>query len=143
MDPAEAIEAGRSILDAVMIPAGFVFLPGTTGKGSGGPFASASYVKKNRRLDFSYRWALGAVEYHVGETSLDHDSYMRLLNVYRDSEYSRFSRDVPLAGFEALRHDLELYCADFLTGPGEEFKRLAMALEADPGLGQGFRALDN
>jgi hypothetical protein len=142
MDPAEAIETGRRIMDRVMIPAGFVSLPGTTGKGSGGHFASASYVKENRRLVFSYRWALGAVEYHIGDASLDHDSYMRVLSVYSESEYSRFPRDVPLAGFEALCHDLELYCTDFLTGPGEEFRRLATALKADPRLGCGFRALD-
>jgi hypothetical protein len=142
MDPTEAIETGRRILDRVLIPAGFVFLLGPTGKGSGGHFASASYVKQNRRLDFSYRWALGAVEYHIDEASLDHTSYMRLLNVHRESEYGRFPRDVPLAGFEALRHDLELYCADFLVGPGDEFRRLATALRTDPSLGHGVRALD-
>ncbi len=125
VDPAEAIEAGRKILDRVLVPAGFAYLPGVTGKGSGGHFASASYVRGNRRLDFSYRWALGAVEYHIGAQSLGHASYMRLLGVHLESEYSRFPRDVPLAGFEALCHDLELYCTDFLAGPGEEFGRLA------------------
>jgi hypothetical protein len=142
MNPAEAIEGGREILDPVMVPAGFAFLYGTTGKGSGGHFASASYRKEDRRLDFSYRWHVGAVEYHVGEATMDHDSYMRLLNVYGESQFSRFSHDVPLAGFEALRHDLELYCADFLTGPADEFCRLAAAFKADPRLGRGFRSLD-
>ena len=75
-----------------MIPAGFVFVPGSTGKGSGGPFASASYTHGNRRLDFSYRWALGEVEYHMGESALNHKSYMRFLGVLADSEYTRFSR---------------------------------------------------
>jgi hypothetical protein len=66
---------------------------------------------------------------------------MRLLDMHSDSEYSRFSRELPLAGFEALRHDLAFYCADFLTGPGEEFKRLAMAPRAAPGLEKGFRVM--
>ncbi len=114
-----------------MIPAGFAFASGSTGKGSGGAFASASYVRDNRRLDFSYRWALGAVEYHIGESILKHPSYMRLLGVYRDSEYSRFSRDVALAGFEALRHDLEHFGYDFLAGPGKEFERLARKSKED------------
>lgn len=142
MDPAEAIEAGRRILDLVMVPAGFVFELGTEGKGSGGHCASASYRKGNRTLSFSYRWALGEVEYRLGEARLDHDSYMRSLSVYRESEYCRFPRDVPLAGFEALRYDLERYCQDFLTGPGEEFTGLAKALKANPGFGRGLGALD-
>jgi hypothetical protein len=125
MNPSEAIVVGCRILDPVMTPAGFTFVPGTVGKGSGGNFASASYLRDDRRLDFSYRCALGAVEYHIGDLVLDHNSYMRLLGVWSDSEYSRFSRDAELAGFEALRNDLERYCADFLVGPGEEFRRLA------------------
>lgn len=126
----------------MMVPAGFVFEPGTAGKGSGGHFASASYRKGDRTLSFSYRWALGEVEYSLGEARLDHDSYMRSLSVYRESEYCRFPHDVPLAGFEALRYDLERYCQDFLTGPGEEFTGLAKALKANPGLGRGLGALD-
>jgi hypothetical protein len=125
VQPVEAIEAGRRILDQVMIPAGFVFALGTTGAGLGGRFASASYSRGDRRLDFSYRWALGAVEYHIGGSTLDHRSYMCALGVARDSEYSRFSRDTAIAGFEALRHDLEHCCSDFLVGPGEEFQKLA------------------
>jgi hypothetical protein len=125
VNPSEAIEAGRQILDKVMIPAGFEFVHGSIGHGSGGHFASASYTRGNRRLDLSYRWALGAVEYRIDESALDHNAYMRLLGVWAESEYSHFSRDVALAGFEALRHDLECYCSDFLVGPGAEFKRLA------------------
>ena len=45
---------------------------------------------------------------------------MRLSGVYGDCEYARFSRDLPSAGFEALRHDLERYCVNFLVGSGKE-----------------------
>jgi hypothetical protein len=124
MHPTEAIDAGRKILDQVLISAGFVFAFGDCGHGSGGTFSTGAYVKNDRKLAFSFRWALGAVEYHVGEDCLDHNLYMRLLDVYDKSEFSRFSRDVPLAGFYALRHDLEHFCSDFVLGSGEEIQRL-------------------
>ena len=98
MTPEEAIEAGRKILDQVMVAAGFAFLLGPSGKGSGGHFASASYFKDDRRLVFSYRWALGAVEYYMGEEGLDHNSYMRLLGVYGESEFCRSSAMSHLLG---------------------------------------------
>jgi hypothetical protein len=142
VEPSEAIEAGRKILDGVLLPAAFAFVPGAAGKGSGGTFASAAYVRGERRLEFSYRWAVGEVTYYIGDDALGHDSYMRLLHVYAQSEFARFSRDEPLAGFEALGHDLKHFCGDFLTGPGTEFQMLARRLKADPKCIGGFRALD-
>lgn len=133
MTPHETILAGRPILDAVLAPAGFQFDAPTADQASGGPFATASYHRDDRRLTFSYRYALGAVEYSIGNATLEHITYMRLLGVYERCELARFSRDEPLAGFQALRHDLEAFADDFLRGPGDEFRRLAAHLQSLPG----------
>lgn len=74
LTPHDAVLSGRPILDAVMLPAGFQFEPPTAAEGSGGPFATASYFRNDRCLTFSYRYALGAVEYRIGEAVLDHIS---------------------------------------------------------------------
>jgi hypothetical protein len=44
---------------------------------------------------------------------------MRFLGKDRDSAYAWFSRESPMAGFEALKRDLELYCQNFLVGSGD------------------------
>ena len=137
MFPTEAIAAGRQILDALMASAGFHFEAGDSGQGSGGRFATASYIRGDRRLSFSFRWALGCVEYRIGDSVLDHNDYMRLLGAYGGSEYCRFSRESPLAGFEAVRHDLDRFCSDFLHGDGADFQRLAAHFKANPEMFRG------
>jgi hypothetical protein len=64
------------------------------------------------------------VTYHVGESSLDHESYMRLLAVDGKNLYPDFPTD-PLESFRSLAHDLLRYCSDFLTGDGSQFHRHA------------------
>jgi hypothetical protein len=125
MNPTDAISAGRTILDPVMVSAGFQFVAGPNGGSSGGNFARASYVKEDRRLEFSYRFALGAVEYYVGDASIGHDEYMQFLGKGRESAYAWFSRDSPMAGFEALKKDLEIYFQDFLVGSGGSVRNAA------------------
>ena len=127
MKPTEAINAGRSILDPILVPAGFSFVPGTHGHSSGGNFAQASYVNGDRCLTFSYRFALGLVIYHIGDLSVGHNEYMQFLGKAKDPAYAWFSRESPMAGFEALRHDLDLYCQDFLVGSGDTVRQAAAA----------------
>jgi hypothetical protein len=132
MKPADAIESGRIILDPLLNAAGFAFGSVTEGKGSGGCFASAAYTRGDRQLSFSYRNALGCVEYSVGSSSLEHISYMRLLDKYDACRFASYSHDHPLAGFFALRHDLECFAGDFLNGTADEFRRLALKLKTMP-----------
>lgn len=132
MKPIDAILAGRGILDSIMAPAGFRFEPPAGGESSGGPYAEAAYVRGDRRLKFSYRFALGDVEYRIGDAALDHIAYMRLLGAYPKCAFASFSREEPMAGFEALRDDLAAFAGDFLNGPGDEFLRLAAQIDALP-----------
>jgi hypothetical protein len=122
--PQQALEDGRQFLDPLMLGSGFAYVPGVAGSSSGGPFARAAYVKADRSLELHFRYALMAV-YRIGEAELSHNDYMKLKRVWADSEYARFSRDNPLDGFRALSIDLQRFCSDFVSGDGEELRRLA------------------
>lgn len=132
MNPLAAIDAGRQFLDPVCAAHGFEFRPGTTGNSSGGPYATAEYVRGERRLAISFRWGLGDVWYWIGNDTLDHATYMRLLGHYLDSRFASCSRDEPLAGFLALAHDLREFAGDFLCGNGAAFRRFATQVAAMP-----------
>ena len=119
MNPQEALQAGRQILDPVLLPAGFNYVAGEAGDSSGGPFARAVYAKDDRELELHFRRALMAA-YRVGGKELSHNDYMKRKGVWAESQYARFSRDGPLDGFRALRADLEKFCAEFIRGSGEE-----------------------
>jgi len=140
-DPRRQLEAGVAILDPLMADKGFSFTPVAAGTGSGGHFACGSYIKGNRRLELHYRWGLGIVRYHIGEHSLDHAHYMRLLGKYSESQWVRVTMDKTLDGFHRLLYDLRNFCQDFLSGNGEEFLSLADRFAQDPGIFSGPNAL--
>ena len=116
MQPIDALRAGLEILDPVMRPHGFRCGVEETGHGSGGDFARGEYARGDRRLELHFRYSLGLVTYHVGDTSLGHEAYMRALGVPPGAaQYPGFS-DGPRDGFRHLAHDLRLYGAEFLSG---------------------------
>jgi len=128
--PNEILSEGRSLLDPVLVPQGFSFVDGPSGKGSGGPFASATYVNGDRKLELHYRHSLGLVTYHFGEESLDHESYMRsALGAPGGNRYPDFSDD-PLDAFRDLAYDLQTFAGAFLNGEYEEFVRCVKASTA-------------
>ena len=117
----ETLAAGRAELDPVLVPHGFAWRAGSSGRGSGGHFASGEYVRGNRRLEIHFRVSLGMVKYHVGEMWLDHPSYMRVvLGSDGGNQYPGFSDD-PIDWFRHLAHDLSHYCWTFLTGSNGQF----------------------
>ena len=121
--PAEDLREGMEVLQPLMQGHGFEYRAGSEGKGSGGPFASGSFVRGDRRLELHVRYSLGLVSYHVGFASLDHESYMRLLGVYGSNRYPGFdgsNREV----FERLRDDLREFGGDFLSGSGSALSTL-------------------
>ena len=91
------------------------------GGGSGGAYASAEFLRGDRRLEVHFRYSLGMVSYHVGNVSLSHEDYMwSVMRKRGASHYPGFSND-PLDGFRDLRRDLEEYGAAFLTGTDADF----------------------
>jgi len=127
--PSEFLKEGRNILDPVMLRHGFSFKEGSAGKSSGGPSASGSYVNGDRTLEIHFRFSLGLVTYHFGQTSMDHESYMNaLLGTKGGNKYPGFSED-PLDAFKGLAADLENFATAFLNGNFEEFSRCVVAAE--------------
>jgi hypothetical protein len=121
--------SARKILDPVLREYGFTFTKELSGKSSAGLFASGAYVNGNRKLEIHYRWSLGLVTYHFGKTSVDHESYMRvLLGDKGGNRYPGFA-DEPLSAFEDLAYDLKNFAAAFLSGDFEAFHRFATAAE--------------
>lgn len=115
------LRAGAKILDVVMNPYGFHFVFDTAGKSSGGNFAGGSFVNGKRRIEFHFRNTLGLVTYHIGDKSLSHEEYMRLLDA--SAAYPDFPKE-SLDSFRSLAADLENFGSDFLSGNGEKFLRL-------------------
>src|SRR5260370_8519124 len=129
MPPIEILREGRSLLDPVMHRHGFSFKDGRAGRSSGGHYASGVYVNGNRRLEIHFRYSLGLVTYHFGQTSLDHESYMHaLLGTNGGNKYPGFSED-PLDAFRGLAYDLENFSTAFLNGNSEDHSPCVIAPE--------------
>jgi hypothetical protein len=134
--PADALAVGRGILDPILIPHGFAWVAGAAGQSSGGLFASGEFVRGNRYLEIHFRHSLGLVTYHVGNTALDHASYMRaVLGVTGGNRYPGFSSD-PIDGFRHLAHDLQNFCQSFVSGSDEQFNVIASDARAN-----GYKAI--
>jgi hypothetical protein len=136
-DPETTLKAGIEILDPVLNPHGFRFVYEGSGKGSGGRFAFGKYVRGDRSIELHFRLSLGLVTYHVGESSLDHESYMRSLGAFGKNSYPDFPTD-PVESFRSLAQDLLHYCSDFLTGDGAQFRRYAAEIKSKPKMFSGL-----
>jgi len=116
---AEIFRTGCEILDRIMQPHGFQFVPGESGMSKFGPYTQGDYVRGDRRLELHLRYSLGLVTYHIGDMSVSHDAYLRALTKGEGgNQYPGYSDD-PLDGFRHLAHDLQKFCDDFLSGDGK------------------------
>jgi len=135
--PLEWLRQGEEILDPVFVPHGYRFELGALQRGSGGEFAIGSYRKDDQSVDLHFRWALGIVDYRIGDQCLGHKEYMRVLGVADQAAYPGFSGD-PLDGFRHLRSDLERFLEPFLTGKDRDrfadLIRKSKAIEGRPKL---------
>jgi hypothetical protein len=121
--PEAILHRGCELLDAPLLAHGFHLAPIFAGTGSGGRFAACKYIRGDRCLEMHYRYSLGLVTYHVGQTSLDHEGYMRVLDVRDKCAYPDFPKE-PLDSFRGLVRDLESYCSVFLSGTDDQFRAL-------------------
>jgi len=139
-NPAEILEHGCAILDAVLQRYGFKREKIVSGKASGGPFATTSYLNGNRKLELHFRFSLGLVSYHFGLASVSHEAFMKAaLGPNGGNKYPGFSND-PLTAFRDLAYDLETHCNSFLTGNQSEFTRNVGIARRDEAL-KGFERL--
>lgn len=138
--PEEILKKGCAILDDVLVPRGFKFEFAGAGKGSGGHFATGSYVNGERRIELHFRFSLGLVTYRFGSASIGHEAYMRvLLGPGGRNKYPGFS-DEPLDGFRGLAYDLESHAKAFLSGDTTEFARCVERARKEEAL-SGFARL--
>jgi len=140
VNPEEVLREGVKLLEPVLGPAGFRFMLGSTGRGSGGAFASGAFVKGDRKLELHFRDSLGLVSYHIGTATLTHEEFVRA--VHRGTGKGRYpgvSSD-PLQAFHDLREDIEGSGRAFLQGPAEDFEALVAWVRANP-LPEGFHRL--
>jgi hypothetical protein len=129
-DIAETLEVGMRILCPLMEAHGFKQSNQESGKGSGGAYASAEWIRGNRKLEIHFRHTLGLVRYHVGEVSLSHEEYMWAVTGERwSTQYPGFSDD-PVDGFRHFAADLSRHGSSFLADPDDNFvadaKRVAL-----------------
>lgn len=124
MNPEALLHQGVAVLDPVLGPAGFAFVMGDAGIGSGGPYASGSFTRGDTRLELHFRRSLGPVIYHFGDSCIGHGDLMKVLGCGTDAAYPGYSDD-PLSGFHDLRSDLERFGVGFLAGDVTELRQAA------------------
>lgn len=128
---AAKLAAGLTHIEPLLEQCGFMRAGNETGKGSGGPFATATFAKHDRHLHLWLRRDSLSVIYRLDGQELDHGTLMReLLGPGGPNQFPAYAEDADLA-FTALRHDLERFCGDFLSGSGDEFRRCVAAAEHD------------
>jgi hypothetical protein len=140
-DVFELRRQGVEILAPLLTPHGFRYEPGPAARGSGGPFARGAFVRDDRRLELSIRFALGEVLYRAAGRVLAHEDYMRIVVGRGHHAYPGFSDD-PLDGFRHLAQDLERFATAFLSGSDDEFSRVVAEAKRTP-RPTGFKALSN
>lgn len=112
----EMLVEGAKLLEPLLLSHDFRFRLLKTGHSSGGQFASGEFTRGFRRLEFHYRYSLGMVTYHLGDSSMGHEEYMRsLLGKPYASLFPGFYTD-PLDAFRDLLGDLESRAGEFLSG---------------------------
>jgi hypothetical protein len=140
--PIEILRAGAVVLNPVLQPHGFMFRDGASGTSSGGSFASGTFERGNRAIEFHFRYGLGLVTYRIGASTIDHENYLRFAGHWAAHEYPSFGAS-PDESFSALAHDLSAFFSDFLAGTGDYFKEIVNAHAANPNKFKGFAALSN
>lgn len=128
---AARLAEGVSRLEPLLRPNGFALAESEAGKGSGGYFASADFVKADRQLHLWLRFHSLSVRYELRGHALEHASYMReLLGPNGGNRFPSYSENTQ-AAFSALHHDLTQFCGDFLSGTGEGFMRCWASAQED------------
>ncbi len=123
MNPQDELENGVNLLKPVMEASGFHYVLENVGNSSGGNFSQGAFISGAKRLELSFRWSLGCVEYQIKGIAIGHEEYMEAVEKKGEAKYPGFSNK-PIEAFEHLASDISKYCGVFLKGSNEEFIEL-------------------
>lgn len=127
------LAAGLAEVGPILSAHGFQEAARDAGKGSGGFLALADFTKGDRTLHVWLRRKSLSVHYDLRGHELSHSEYMReLLGAGGGNRFPPFADDAAQA-FQALGHDLQHYCLDFLAGSGDDYLRCWRAAQEDAG----------
>ena len=139
MNSREELEKGIELLKPIMEASGFHFVFESGGNSSGGNFSQGTFISGNKRLELSFRWSLGCVEYQIDDNKISHAEYMDAIEVKAEAKYPGFSNN-PIEAFEHLTVDISQFGEIFLKGNEEEFIKLIVDYKSKPQK-SGFAAL--
>ena len=110
------------------------------GKGSGGPFAEATFGRDQRSITLWLRGNSLSVIYRCGDAEADHLRYMReVAGIGGANKFPTYNENA-VDSFAAVRRDLEAFGSDFLTGDCERLHAAARS-EAQAAAGGPMRRL--
>ncbi len=141
MNPREELENGIKLLNPIMEASGFHFVFESGGNSSGGIFSQGAFVSGRKRLELSFRYSLGCVEYRIDNNEISHAEYMEALGKKGEAKYPGFSNK-PIMAFEHLASDISKFSETFLKGSEEEFITLIDSYKRKPKK-SGFAALSS
>ncbi len=141
MNPRGELENGVKLLKPVMEDSGFHFVFESEGNSSGGNFSQGAFISGKKRLELSFRYSLGCVEYQIEDNTITHTEYMEALAKKDEAKYPGFSNK-PITAFEHLASDISAFAGIFLKGSEEEFIELIDSYNRKPKK-TGFAALSS
>lgn len=131
MNPREELENGVKLLNPIMEASGFHFVYESGGNSSGGNFSQGAFISGKKRLELSFRYSLGCVEYQIEDLAITHAEYMEALEKKHEAKYPGFS-NIPIIAFEHLTSDISKFCNAFLKGSEEEFIKVINSYKSKP-----------
>ena len=126
----DILRDGSEILKPIMNRHGFSFSIDGEGSSSGGNLASGSWINKDRKLEYSFPFSLGLVEFSLGTKTIEHKFFLWALSGEKHKAKYTGPPDDPLDGFRRLLDDLDQFCEVFLTGSDLELTYAIRKAEA-------------
>lgn len=120
---------GSEILKPIMNKHGFAFSIDGEGSSSGGNFVLGSWTKKDRKLEYHFRFSLGLVEYSLGSKKIEHEFFLWALTGEKHKAKYPDSSEDPIDGFRRLLDDRNQFCGVFLTGSDLELTKAIQKAE--------------
>lgn len=125
MQPLPELVNGLGVLEPFLSKFGFHFDNFENGKGSGGQFTVATFIKGDKKFIIGYRFSIGYVVYQCDMSQVSHDFYLDGLGYAKQKQFLDFQSDDKLLAFRHILHDLDFLVDDFFLGDCSKLKVFA------------------